>query len=157
MKKIFSIMLLLSLCLTVTFAQRGENQQTTVDKSLGYDQTYFLYPGLVTDSVGVIDSTWSFTIGKLTRKPVKANFYLDLDSTGGTFDTVNFYIQKKVHDLADFVNTDTLYWKVGSDTIIKEWQTSSFHTADFWRLYIEGTNNTFKFHINRLDGKFVEQ
>lgn len=149
-------MLLLSLCLTVTFAQRGTGQQTTVNKSLGYDATYFTYPGLVTDSVGIVDSTWSFTIGKLTDSKVFASFYLDLDSTGGTFDTVNLYIQKKVHDLADFENTDTLYWKIGADTIIKNWTTSTSHIADFWRLYIEGTDNTFQFDIDRLDGKFTK-
>lgn len=148
-------MLVLSLCLTLTFAQRGSGQTTAVNRSLGYTSTYITYPGIASDTLGTADSTWSYTIGKLADSKHHANYYFDLDSTGGTAANVSIYIQKKAHDLADWVNTDTIVWAASVDSAFT-YETSSSHSAAFWRTYFIMANDEFKMKVNRLDAYFVK-
>ena len=155
MKKTTLILLLLNFTLAVTFGQRGSGQATSVDKSLGYDNTWFTYPGVATDTLGVNDSIWDFTIGVLKDAKHYGDFYLDLDSIGGTATNVNIYIQKKSHDFESFSTVDTITWAATGDTTFR-YETASAQSAAFWRVHVVMDSDGFRMKVNRLDGYFVK-
>lgn len=150
MKKLLTILLLSGLFLAVTFAQNE-----TFDASLGYDYTYNLYTGTAGDTIGSGDSTWTYTIEKLTDTKIFAYARLELDSTGGTGAPVTVLLQNKVFNSETFSNIDTVTWTVGTDTTII-FETTTSDIADKWRILMTGSTDGFRAKVPRLDMKFIK-
>lgn len=150
MKKIFSICLLVMM-----YFITANTQSVTADRSLSYDNTWFIHVGLSTDTIGEVDSTWTYDITKRTDSKISAGFYIDVDSTGGTGAALSIYVQKKGTDGSTFVNTDTATISSGVDSSFY-FETSTSHISQYWRIFLQSADNAYKAKINRLEGVFIK-
>jgi len=144
------ITVILALITLVSFSQ---NQ--SVDRTLGYDDTYILFSGTSSDYVLDEDSTWSYTIEKKTDNEVKAYYRLDLDSISGTAEDVNIYFQNKLFEDDDFTDVDTVVYSGSADTTIY-FNYSSNLSGDFHRVLVSKNDNDFKVLIKYLKAKFYK-
>jgi hypothetical protein len=133
----------------------GYAQNRTVDKVLGYDQTYVNFDGTSADKLTTGDSVWTFTINKKTDSKVFAYYYVELDSVSGADTTVNIYLQSKVFEDESYTNIDTVTYSGSADTSFVI-STSSVAFGDYWRLYIIGSNDEFNVAIDKLNAKFTK-
>jgi len=149
MKKSILILMLLGLFSLVTYSQNE-----TINASLGYQATYNLYTGITSDTIGKTDSTWSYVINKLTDEKLFAYAYIELDSLSGTADTVFFIWQYKMFDDEAFTNSDTTIYAGASESLTVV--TTIATKADYWRLYVLGTDDDFKVGIDKFNSKFIK-
>ena len=132
------------------------SQDETVDQSLGYSVTWFLYEGDAADSIQSGDSIFTYTIEKFTDTKTFAYFYIECDSVAGTGAPVTYYLQNKVFQDESFSNLDTIEWTAGADTSFV-FETTTSDIADYWRIYRIGSTSTFNAYETDINGKFVKQ
>lgn len=150
------ILLLLGMFSLVTFGQNS-----TIDARLGYDETFKTVTLSSSDSIGVGDSLWTYTVYKKTRGPSICYYRLYLDSLSGTSDTVDIFLQKKVFGTPQssasegYTNVDTVTYYGTADTGFSA-VVSSAQYADFWRLTIKERGDNFKVGIDSVMFKFFE-
>ena len=110
MKKLFLI--LFGFCV---FLSIESNAQVTAP-TLGYDDTYSLYTGKSTDTIGTGDSIWYYDIRKKNDSRMLCYVDMLIDSTGGTGDTVTIYLQNKLFTDLSYTTVDSFIWN-GVNTI----------------------------------------
>lgn len=137
------------------FALTSFAQDETVDRSLSYDDTWFLYTGQASDSIQDGDSIFTYTIEKRTDSKTFAYFYIECDSVGGTASAVTYYLQNKVFQDEAFSNLDTVVWTAGADTSFT-FEVTTSDIADYWRIYRIGADDEFNAYETDIDGKFVK-
>ena len=148
---IFSMILLA--CAFITNAQ----ESTTYDDHLGYSATYAKFTGGTTDVLKVADSIWSYTIWKDAVRPLKYDTFLELDSTGGTKNNVTVtLLGKKWLDQAAWTTLKTATWVNGHDTTIVFTESSTAGQYQYYKLNIQGANDTFLVSIKKFFAKFWE-
>jgi hypothetical protein len=152
MKK-FIFSLILIACAFIANAQ----ESATYDMNLGYSETWYKYIGVSTDVLKVGDSTWSYTVYKDSRLPLKYDTYLYLDSTGGTKNLVTVtLLAKKWLDQASWSTLKTATWTNGHDTTIVFTESSTAGQYQYYKLNILGANDTFLASIKKFYIKFWE-
>lgn len=111
MKKILTILLIF--CVFVANAQNR-----TIDKALGYEDTYVFFTGSTTDALSTTDTTWTYTIWKKTDSNL--NVYVDMliDSVGGTANNVTIYLQNKRFTDQDWTTIDSTVWNGSGSKLI---------------------------------------
>lgn len=127
----------------------------SVNASLNYSETFKWYPGQTRDTIGIGDSIWEYKIRKKSNLELIPYIYLAIDSTGGTFDTVNVTLESKVFEQESYTVRETVAWNLGSDTIIILVSDTS-HISEYWKIKVAGTDDTFKAAITQLNIKFVQ-
>ncbi len=147
MKKIFALLIL-----SLAFVLGTNGQITGFDEALDYSQTYrYLVNQDNVFSTG--DSIWMYSIHKKTYQFIKPSLLLELDSTGGTFDTVKIYLESKDWDGDTYEIQDSIYWTTGADTV-KQIQISTGVQDAIWRTRIIGENDEFRFNIDFFGIRF---
>ena len=128
----------------------GLEAQTTVQKSLGTrdTDTEYIYNGVATDSIGVGDSTVTVTIFKQTASKMNCHVYVDLDSLGGTADSVLISLKGKANTYEDFTSITTQKWYGSADTTFSI-ETSTSKQYKFWQLDITGYSDEFNADLNK--------
>jgi len=115
MKKFLGILLIMVLSFTICEAQNS----STYDKKLSYNETILSYTGEASDTIGTVDTLWTYTVLKRSDTPVQAYIDIALDSTGGTTDTVWIKLQHKQFSDLDYTTIDSVSWYATVDTVIK--------------------------------------
>lgn len=151
MKKIITIFMILGIFSLVLFSQ-----DETVDKSLSYSNTWFIYEGDAADSIQSGDSIFTYTIEKFTDTKTFAYFYVEADSVEGMAAPITYYLQNKVFQDQAFSNIDTIVWTAGADTSFV-FETTTSDIVDYWRIYRIGSTSTFNAYETDINGKFVKQ
>ena len=151
MKKGLLFAMILGLFSLVSYAQ---NQ--TVDKSIKYSQTYTTLVGSVGDTLGTLDSTWSYTVQKLSTDKTFCNVYIGVDTVTGTSTDATYFILEYKAAIGEsvYIPTDTVTYYQSADTTFNI-QNSTAVIADFWRLRVIGTTDDVKSDIQRCDFKIV--
>jgi hypothetical protein len=148
MKKIILISLLIS------FITAMSGQNAAVDADLSYDATFVLLTGQASDTIGIQDSTWTFTVRKKTDAKMYHYYYISLDSVGGTTNIVDIIRQKKMFLAESYTNVDTVSWHGTADTTFSSLGSQTH--GEYWRILIKGRDDTFKAKIIELDTKFLK-
>lgn len=138
--------------LGVLFTSNAQN--TTNDATLSYSQTYNYFTGSASDTIGALDSIWTYTVRKKSDAKLYMYYYVDLDSTGGTAADVYIIRQKKMFLEEDYTVVDTITWAGTVDTTFSS--LSAIKDSEYWRLIIKGSNDSFKVKINALNIKFLK-
>ena len=147
MKKLFIL-----LCFVAT-ATLAVAQNATVDKLMTYDQASCIYTGKVSDTIGELDSIWTFTVQKQSSNKLIPYIYVSADSTGGTAAAVRFILQQKVFPQETYTAIDTVTWKMTGDTsFVIEPTTAVF--SEYFRLKVLGSTDNMKAKINYINFKF---
>ncbi len=151
MKKIISI-LIFSLVISIQgiFSQINTNY----DNSLDYSQSYF-YIFDQDDVFSAGDSVWTHSIFKKSHNFLKPSLYLELDSTGGTFDTTKIYIESKEWDEQTYELQDSVTWYLGSDTTCEIKITTGVQDA-IWRTRVWCESDEFRLNIDVYKIRFWE-
>lgn len=144
------ILLLIAIALMYIGVQA---QNATIDKTLSYDQTYVNYNGQTADSIGVIDTTWTYTVRKNNHWRVFPYVYLALDSIGGTAADVTVLLQKKVFGDQDYTTETTVTYAGTADTVIL-FDVTTADKAEFWRVSLSKASNDFNIGVEDLNFKF---
>jgi len=153
--------LLIFLFAFVAFTASAQDPQSleTVQQESWYESasSYFYYHGSAAagDTIGVTDSTWTYTVRIRSKFALKPHVYFSIDSTGGTFDTTNINLYSKVAYYEPWVLRETAAWNLGSDTTgILE--SDSSHISEFWKFEVKSTNNTLEATIDEYFLKWTE-
>jgi len=96
------------------------SQNTTLDKLLGYNDTYLWFTGASTDVITTTDTTWMYTVRKKTDSKTQCYVDMLIDSTGGTANNVVIVLQNKKFPDTDFVTVATVTWDGGNTTALGE-------------------------------------
>jgi len=161
----------------ITLAFCGFSQNATVDQTLDYDQTYVWYDGVATDVITTTDTTWTYTVRKKTDALNYCFVDMLIDSTGGTANSIKIYLQNKKFPDTDFTTITTVTWDgtnviatgkivnfapsaeyatFNSDSTITTTVSDQNNAGEYWRVYVEGQDNTILASIRRLNFKFVK-
>lgn len=156
MKKIlYTISLLFLLIAGVAYTVNETMFTEPVKTTVGYDESYFYYTGVSSDTIGVGDSVYVLPIRKKSLSTVTPYVYISIDSTGGTFDTVTVQLQSKVFEQENYVTRESVAWNLGSDTIIVL-VSDTAHISEYWRVRVACEDDTFKAKILRVNFKFAQ-
>ena len=151
MKKIFLILTILILGAALGYSQNAE-----VDRTLDYgNQTYLLYTGIASDTIGIADSTWTYTVRKKTDTRLLPYVYVELDSISGTPNPVHTILQGKVFASELYTDIDSVVWAGTIDTMFTIDVVDTFK-YEFWRVSVEGQLDEFKAKVQELDIKFIK-
>lgn len=150
MKKLFVILML------GLFSLASFSQNQTVDKSLGYNKTYSFYVGQSSDTLGSSDSTWTYTINKLSTKKTFCNVYIEVDTLAGTTDDECSFIleYKAAPGESIYTTANTVTYFQSEDTTFNIQNTTAV-ISDYWRIRVEGSTDDIKSIIKRCDFKIV--
>jgi hypothetical protein len=153
MKKL-AILMILALGWLVSFSQNS----TTFDYSMGdYDKTIMgTFVGATADTVGVGDSTWMYTIKKLSRGEVAATYRIALDKQRGaaTPKLVNIFYQYSALGIT-YTNKDTSKYYGTVDTVIEK--TVDYVKGDYFRILVSEGTPTIKVQIDTIKVKFFNK
>lgn len=149
MKKILFLMIM------ILGVAVGYSQNQTVDKVVGYDDTYVLYDGIASDTIGIADSTWTYTVRKKNDTRLRPYVYLDIDSVSGTPNVVNCILQGKTTPDESYTDITTVAWTNGNDTTIA-YDVTAVKPYEYWRVSIEGQADEFKAEVQVLNFKFLK-
>ena len=165
MKKLFIIFSLF------IFALGTQAQDITLD----YDQTYLLYDGISTDVINTTDSTWTYEVWKKSDAPVKVFVDIKIDSTGGTANNVYVRLQNKRFVDGTYANISSVLWSVtssdttiaispsaelltfNSDSTITTTSSDQLNLGGYFRILVEGQDNTLLAKISRLNWMFLKE
>ena len=148
MKKFLIIFIFLGLVLGINA------QNTTNDATVTYAQTYNYFTGAASDSIGVTDSIWTYTVRKKADAKTYMYYYIDLDSVGGTGADVYIIRQKKVFLAESYTTIDTITWAGSVDTTFSS--LSSIQATEYWRIVVKGSTSSFNAKVNILNMKFLK-
>ena len=137
------------------FSLSAFSQNESVNASLGYGQTYNLYTGVASDTIGDSDSTWSYIVQKLTDEKVFPYAYISLDSLGGTAADVTVLLKYKMFDSQSFTTSTTVTYAGTIDTTIVISPGTAIK-ADYWQLLITGSTDGFNVGIDKFDLKLIK-
>ena len=155
MKKI--LMFLFALAVVFTANAQDPQGLETVQQQSNYNSasSYFYYHGTASDTIGIGDSIWNYTVRIRSKFALKPHVYFDIDSTGGTFDTTSITLYSKTASYEDWTSRKTVAWNSGVDTsgILEP---ASSVISEFWKFEIKGTDDTFKASINEYFIKWTE-
>lgn len=159
MKKLFFILIVASCAFALNAQDKNIANSLAVDYTLTYDQYRYDYTttSATANSFTTTDSLWSFTFHKQSAKPLKFDVFVVLDSVGGTSNQVNVKVQgKKALDQTSWTDLKTLYWTSGVDTTKLLTEASTAQQYPYFRVYLEGQDNTFIAKVTKLIVKFWE-
>lgn len=131
------------------------------DDFLDYSKTrsYVYYDGTLAagDTIGVGDSTITYTYYVKSLKPQQPKLYIELDSIGGLVDTVYVDLESKSFpsDSTTWVRRERSTWITGLDVAITLSSDSS-HMDEFWRINVNGQNDSLSVLIDNYIFKFYE-
>jgi len=130
-------------------------QNATIDKTLEYGQTYINFSGVAADTIGVGDSTWTYTVYKKSDDNIYPYIYTDLAVVaGGTPDTVLVILQGKVFANQSFTALDTVIWRGNPDNAITPFDYTTANKNQIWRVMLQGSNDAIKARVSKLDFYF---
>jgi len=95
-------------------------QNSTLDKTLGYDDTYLWYTGTSSDVITTTDTTWTYTVRKKTDSKIQCYVDMLIDSTGGTANNVTIYLKNKKFPSTEFTTVDSVVWDGSNSTTLGE-------------------------------------
>lgn len=151
MKKYF---LLLGLIFSMTFLCNAQN--ATIDFDLSYGNSYAEFTGTAADTFGIADSTYTFTVQKRTLGNLQPYVYLNLDSVGGTSNSVVITLSSKVFEEESYTLRESITWTTGADTAFS-FESDTAHHSQIWQLGLTGQDNTFKIGVDNFNIHFVEE
>lgn len=151
--------LFISAILLTLFVSVGFSQNASVDREMPYSASY-LKAGVTaeSDTFGLADSTWTYTIVKRTNKSLTPYVYADLDSVGGAAETVTIeLLSKGFSDQpdTDYTVRESASWTVGNDTTIT-FDSDSVHNNQVWQFKIR-QDNSLKIGVDKLNFHFSEE
>lgn len=153
MKKIFAILILLSSSV-FCFSQKAD---VTLDETMGYTVTETYYTGSATvDRIGTAsDSTWGYTIKKMSKSTIRPIIGIKLtrSASGGQVAVV---FAQKVLDSQSYSTITTVTWKkTTADTTIF-FTPSAATAACYNRITLTGSTSTAKAEVSFLNVKVFE-
>lgn len=153
MKK-FILFLFAFTILSIIFSCDADAQNRDRDLTFSTNQWIKDYTGKAGDTIGAGDSTWSYTI--LVNKPYKVlwDFYMDIDSVGGTAASCPIYIQYRTLDVDNFTDIDTIKWTGNVDTTFHKYQYTTPTEKREFRVLVKGSTSTFVAEIQRFIARF---
>ena len=159
MKKIL-IILAVTFCALQMSAQNANRSNTSekYDATISYGQSGYVYSQKVpVNSLTVADSTWTYTVYNASKAPVKFDFFLNCDSVGGTKNNVKIIVQgKKFLQQPSWTDLKTTWWTTGKDTTKTITESTTAQQYMYFRLFIQGVDNTFLARFPLLAIKFWE-
>ena len=153
-KRLVIIFSIISVMLLGAFSV-NEMMTEPINASLSYSESYKLYSGVTSDTIGVGDSIWEFKIRKKSQYELTPYVYLDIDSVGGTSNSVTITLESKVFEQESYVIRETVTWKLGGDTALTL-VSDTAHISEYWKVKMIGADDTFKAKILRLNAKFIQ-
>ena len=144
------IVLIFSFLVAFVYAN-AQNQ--AVDRILNYTQTFLEYTGGVSDTIGVNDTVWTYTINKYNDDQVSCEYYLDIDSVSGS-GAVNIFLEGKLFTDQNYTRLDTVVWTMTADTVISVKEPAGDY--QYWRVKIQTDVDTRKAEVQKLNFKFLK-
>lgn len=142
--------------LFLAFAFTASAQNTVLDKSLNYSETFVYYTGIASDTIGIGDSTWTYTIWKYNDEPGNVYVYADIDSVSLSSGEVSVVLQGKVLPEESYTDIATATYALTADTVILFDQTATQYDYQYWRVSLTGDNDENKVEVQKLDWKFFK-
>lgn len=154
MKKIF---FLLSFIVLVLGIESNAQNSLYFDKQLKEDESFLPFIGGASDVIGVAgDSTWQYTVKKVTPEKQLPYVYLKLNRVNTT-GTVSVYLYSK-HTLNTpdtLISTAIVWKKTTADTLIMI-SPSTYRISDYTKILIKGSTSATGGKVTYLDFKIVE-
>lgn len=150
MKKLFVIFSL------IVFAFGLEAQNGAVDYTLKYSESYVYFAGSDADTIGIGDSTFTYTVEKSSLKETAAYAYFSLDSVGGTAANVVVNLESRVTPRESWNIRETVTYAGQADTTFIL-ESDSTHKARYWRANITGQDDGFNMAIDNIDFYITEE
>ncbi len=127
-------------------------ESTTFDNQLDYNQTWFTYSQTTPLKYAntATDSVWFWTTLKNSYYGVKYDIKVDLDSVGGTKQTVPVVLSAKKNLSDTWTIITTTNWKLGRDTVVLFTQTGTSQYYKYWKVSTNALKKGFIFRVKEL-------
>lgn len=159
MKKLL-IALIVGFCALTVGAQNANrsNTSTEVDATVPYNLARWIWTMKVpVNSLSVADSTWTYTVYKESKNAVKYDVFIVCDSIGGTKNNVKIIVQgKKFLQQPSWTDLKTVWWTTGKDTTKTITESTTAQQYPYYRVFVQGVDNTFLARFTYLGIKFWE-